>query len=132
ALGLDELASDPAYATAPARVQNAAELRAIIEDVLGTDTRDNWIARLRENEVLGNRVNDLGDWMAEPHVTQTGGVSMADQPGLGMIPRPAAQGLPGHVPAAAPVAGQDTDAVLRDLGIDPKRIEALRKAGAFG
>ena len=132
ALGAPELADDPRYATTGKRVENQAELRARIEAILATATVDTWLERLAEHEVLGNRVNDLGDWMAEPHVRETAGVALTDQPGIGPIPRPAAQGLPGHQPAPAPGLGEHGEEVLGEFGFDQGTIKALRAAGALG
>ena len=132
ALGADHLAEDPKYATAPARVDNAAELKGIIEGILATATVDEWVGRLAAHDVLGNRVNDLGDWMTEPHVKATGGVALHDQPGLGQIPRPAAQGAPGNVPPASPGIGEHTGQILREFGLDDAAIADLRDAGALG
>ena len=53
--------------------------------------------------------------------------------GADMLPFPVhfAEGaLP--APGKAPTVGEHSDAVLRDLGYDEAKVEALRAAGAFG
>ena len=130
AIGADHLLDNPNYKLAADRVDNSDHLRADLEDVLITDTRETWVAKLQEAGALADQVNDLGDWMVNAHVTEIAAVALAEQPGLGMIPRPApAAGTIANA-APAPTAGQDTDEILRDFGLDTARIASLRSAGA--
>ncbi len=129
AIGAEHLIADPRYARAPDRVDNHVALRGEIEAVLAGDTRANWVERLQAAGALADQVNDLGDWMANAHVAAIDACRMVEQPGLGMIPRPApaAGGLGEASPA--PTVGQDTDAVLESFGLDATRIAKLRAAG---
>ncbi len=130
AIGADHILDNPNYKKAADRVDNSDKLRADLEDVLIKDTREAWVAKLQEAGALADQVNDLGDWMANAHVTEIAAVALTEQPGLGMIPRPApAAGTIANA-APAPIAGQNTDEVLRDFGLDTTRIASLRSAGA--
>jgi crotonobetainyl-CoA:carnitine CoA-transferase CaiB-like acyl-CoA transferase len=131
AIGAEHLIDDSKYAKALDRVDNNAQLRIEIEAVLAGDTRANWVRRLQDAGALSDQVNDLGDWMANPHVKSTQGYVMAEQPGLGPIPRPAPAAGTSANTRPAPTAGQDTDAVLGSFGIDAARIQRLRQAEAI-
>ena len=131
AIGADQLLENPNYKKALDRVDHSDELRADLEAVLATDTREAWVKRLQDAGALADQVNDLGDWMANAHVNEIGAVTFSEQPGLGAIPRPApAAGTIANT-EPAPTPGQHTDEVLRDLGLDTARIETLRSAGAI-
>lgn len=129
AIGADHLLDNPYYKKAADRVDHSDQLRTDLEAVLVKDTREAWVARLQEAGALADQVNDLGDWMANAHVTEIAAVTLTEQPGLGMIPRPApAAGTIANT-APAPTAGQDTDEILRDLGLDTAQIAELHRAG---
>jgi crotonobetainyl-CoA:carnitine CoA-transferase CaiB-like acyl-CoA transferase len=131
AIGAEHLIDDPRYRHAADRIENHVALRGDIEAVLATDTRQAWVKKLQAADALADQVNDLGDWMENPHVRATQGFTMAEQPGLGMIPRPAPAA--GSIANAnpAPTMGQHTDAILAGFGLDARRIAALRETGAI-
>jgi len=131
AIGAEHLIEDPRYLRPADRIENNLALRRDIEAVLATDTREAWVKKLQAADALADQVNDLGDWMKNPHVQATQGFTMTEQPGLGMIPRPApaAGSIANTTPA--PTMGQDTDGILAGFGLDAKRIAALRETGAI-
>jgi crotonobetainyl-CoA:carnitine CoA-transferase CaiB-like acyl-CoA transferase len=59
ALGVPELATDPRFATNPARVANRGELRELLERALAAHPAAEWAARLREAGVPAGPVNDI-------------------------------------------------------------------------
>lgn len=64
ALGLNELASDPRFATNPDRVANRDALDALCQPVLDTRTAAEWEERLRAARVPVGRVNTIGEGLA--------------------------------------------------------------------
>jgi crotonobetainyl-CoA:carnitine CoA-transferase CaiB-like acyl-CoA transferase len=110
------------------------ELRARLEAVFATRTRDEWLADLVPADCCVGPVNDLAEAFADPQVRARSmvvpqrladGTSFAQ---LGVVPRLSA--TPGRVgPPAAPL-GADTDAVLAELGCSAGEVAALRAAGA--
>ncbi|MFD2468829.1 CaiB/BaiF CoA transferase family protein [Amycolatopsis silviterrae] len=60
-LGVPELADDERFATNAERVRNRPELRAALEQRLGTDTVVVWAAKLTEAGVPAGPVGDLAD-----------------------------------------------------------------------
>lgn len=131
AIGADHLLENPNYKQALDRVAHDAALRADLEAVLATDTREAWVERLQAAGALADQVNDLGDWMANAHVNAIDAVTWHDQPGLGSIPRPAPANGTAATTSPSPAVGEHTDAVLTALGIDADRIATLRNAGAI-
>ena len=130
AIGADQLIDDPRYLKAGDRVDNHLVLRQEIEAILAGDTRENWVRKLQAADVLADRVNDLGDWMRDGHVQETGAVRFAEQPGLGEVPRPAPAGGTIAKPTPAPRTGEHTDEVLSEFGLSAARIAELREIGA--
>jgi crotonobetainyl-CoA:carnitine CoA-transferase CaiB-like acyl-CoA transferase len=65
-LGHAEWASDPRFATGPARVRNKAALLPLIADALRLQPRDHWLAALEAAGVPSGPVNDIAELAASP------------------------------------------------------------------
>jgi alpha-methylacyl-CoA racemase len=93
-------------------------------------TRDEWCALMDGTDVCFAPVLSLGEAPAHPHnvhrgtfLELSGVVQPAPAPRFSATP-PAVQGPPAH-------AGQHTDEVLGDWGIDADTVERLRSSGAI-
>ena len=64
ALGRDELAADPRFATNAGRVTNRDELAALLEEALAARGAADWVAALAEAGVPCGLVNDVGEAFA--------------------------------------------------------------------
>ena len=136
AIGRDDLGRDPALSDNAGRVARVDEIDAAIGA---------WAASLPTTEVLqtleragvpAGRIYTIADIAADPHYAARG---MLEQVRL---PDGTALAVPGFVPKLsrtpgshrrnAPALGQDTDAVLREVGVTPQQIEALRARGVIG
>lgn len=136
-LDLDALANDPRFATNAVRVRNRAELEPLLEARTRTFTRDGLLAALEAASVPAGPINTIEDVFADTHVVARGlattvpavpsGDPIATVRGPIMM-----DGAPVLSPTAAPVLGQDTDAVLRGLGLDDDTITQLRTRGVIG
>lgn len=131
AIGANHLLENPNYKKALDRVDHSEALRADMEAVLVTDTREAWVKRLQAAGALADQVNDLGDWMANAHVNEIGAVAFAEQPGLGAIPRPAPAAGTSATTAPSPTPGQHTDEIMSGFGLTQDRIAALRETGTI-
>jgi len=133
AIGRPDLAQDPALAENAGRVARVAE----IDEAIGQ-----WSARLPVGEVLAaldaasvpaGRIYTVADIAADPHYRARGmlqEVRMDDGSTLtvpGIVPKLSA--TPGGHRRNAPKLGQDTDAVLREIGLTPQQIDALKRRG---
>ena len=99
-----------------------------MRDAAGNAT-ERWLERLREADILADRVNGFDDWLADPHVIATGGAVRVSQPEMGQFQTPRTFGVPLAVDAAmtpAPRIGEHGAAILSELGIDPKTIAQLQ------
>ncbi|WP_348755419.1 CaiB/BaiF CoA-transferase family protein [uncultured Aquincola sp.] len=135
-IGRQDLADDPALADNTGRVQRVTE----IDEAIGA-----WTARLTVDEVLeqlngaavpAGRIYTVADIAADPHYRARGmldEVEMADGSRMavpGVVPKLSA--TPGRHVRQAPTLGQDSDAVLREIGLTDDQIHALRERGIVG
>jgi crotonobetainyl-CoA:carnitine CoA-transferase CaiB-like acyl-CoA transferase len=93
-------------------------------------TRDEWAAFAGEHDCCLEPILDLDEVLGSELVRARGMVVELDQPGIGRVRQVGAPIKLSRTPAdtggAAPALGADTDAVLREAGIDPG---PLRDAG---
>jgi formyl-CoA transferase len=133
AIGRDDLAADPALANNAGRVAQVDELDAAIGAWTATRLVADVLAVLGEARVPTGKVYDAKDIAEDPHyrardmiLTQTtrDGYDL-EVPGI--VPK--LLGTPGTVRSAAPRLGEDTDGVLRELGLSEQDVAALRSKG---
>jgi len=134
AIGREDLATDPRFASRDAKKANAPALRQVLAETFLTDTADAWEEKLSAADVPAGRVRDIGEAMNSPQVKQRGlmheygigGTNRKTQaPTLGFKAN-------GSMPAAkspAPRLGADADSVLKDFGMRDAAIAALRTSG---
>ncbi|WP_114390131.1 CaiB/BaiF CoA transferase family protein [Notoacmeibacter marinus] len=72
ALQLDDIASDPAYATNPARVENREALIPLIAARTEQCSRDDLIDRLKKAGVPAGPINSVADALADPQIEARG------------------------------------------------------------
>ena len=134
ALGAPHLAQDRRFATIEQRRDHRAEVNALIEAF----TRDRSVAELVDiftrHQVPHAPILSVLDALAQPQSAARNMVVETEHSRLGPIPivnRPYRYaGAEQPVPAAPPMLGENTDAILADvLGLPAEQIAALRKAG---
>jgi len=132
-LGHSEWRADPRFATNSARMANLAALTTLMDAVLATRTRDDWIARFDAAGVPVGPVNSIGEALAHPQTLARGMVVDLVHPQAGPTK---ALGCPIHfseTPTAitrpAPVLGEHTREVLREHGYADGDIDAFVAAG---
>jgi formyl-CoA transferase len=132
-IGRADLAADPALADNAGRVARVAEIDAAIGQWAATMTVDEVLAALDQAAVPAGRIYTVADIAADPHYQARGmlaEVRMDDGSTLavpGIVPKLSA--TPGAHRRNAPALGQDTDAVLRDIGLSAEQIQALKTRG---
>lgn len=129
-----DLAADPRFADNSARIAHADELRQILLEILATADRATWVARMLEAGVPGGPVNEIDEALAAPIVAERALVGQVPHSQAGEVPNLRSPlrmtGTPVREPVGAPMLGEHTDAVLREVaGYDDARIAALREAG---
>jgi crotonobetainyl-CoA:carnitine CoA-transferase CaiB-like acyl-CoA transferase len=136
ALGSSELLDHPEHATPQIRSQNRKALNERISEVTKTNTSDHWIAALNKAGVPCGPINTIDRTFAEPQVQHLGIARGIKHPKLGDIK---VVGNPINLTASpqpkklkpTPDLGQHTNAVLKGLGMSPKKIKELRASGAI-
>jgi len=132
-LGRDDLGADPALADNAGRVQRVAEIDAVIAAWTGQMTVAQVLDALDKAAVPAGRIYTVADIAADPHYQARGmiqQVQMEDGTSLavpGIIPK--LSRTPGSHRRNAPAIGQDTDAVLSEIGLTAAQIQALKDKG---
>ncbi len=132
-IGREDLGNDPALADNTGRVARVAEIDAAIGTWTATRTVDEVLRALDGASVPAGRIYTVADIAADPHYRARGmldSVRMDDGTDLaipGIVPK--LSRTPGAHRRNAPSIGQDTDAVLRGMGLSPEQITTLREQG---
>jgi formyl-CoA transferase len=132
-IGRDDLGADPALADNAGRVARVTEIDAAIGAWTAKHTVNEVLAALDKAAVPAGRIYTVADIAADPHYVARGmlqGLQMEDGSRLavpGVVPK--LSETPGEHRRNAPRLGQDTDDVLRELGISPAQISELKRRG---
>ena len=133
ALGKPEWATDPDYATFAARLKNRERITAELDAVLMTATTEEWMSRLRGKVPIAP-VYDVRQALDNPFVAEQQLVLDFEHAEHGNIRGVASpvrvDGGDTQPRRAAPRLGEDTDALLEELGYAPHAIGALREQAA--
>ncbi|MCR5884484.1 CoA transferase [Rhizobacter sp. J219] len=131
----------PDWADDPSLVGNAARVKRVgeIDAAIGTWTQTRSVAEvldaLNAAQVPGGRLYTARDIAEDPHYRARGmlqQVTSADGLTLevpGIVPKLSA--TPGRITRRAPTLGEDTSAVLREIGITPEQEARLRERGVL-
>jgi crotonobetainyl-CoA:carnitine CoA-transferase CaiB-like acyl-CoA transferase len=129
-LGLDHLVGDPRFDTVAHRLANRAVLEPLIEAVTVTEPRAHWLAKCEEVGVPAGPIYSVPEALDDAHARARGMVQELAHPQAGRV-----KGLgnpvklsrtPPVMAKAAPTLGEDTDAILRELGLTDGEIATLR------
>lgn len=136
-LGRDDLLSAADYATREDRKANRLRLKAELETVLTTRSARDWARELNAIGVPAGAVMSVPDILVHPQVANRDFLGhFADVPGVGKdidLVRTGylMDGTRPSVDAPPPELGQDSDAILSELGYDEGQIAALREKGVI-
>ena len=136
AIGRQDLAADPGLGNNAGRVARVQELDAAIGEWTARLTVGEALAALDAAQVPAGRIYTVADIAADPHYRARGmlqEVRMDDGTALavpGIVPK--LSRTPGGHRRNAPALGQDTDEVLREVGLTAEQIAALRAKGIVG
>jgi formyl-CoA transferase len=132
-IGRPDLAQDPALGDNAGRVGRVTEIDGAIGEWARQHAVDEVLAALEAAAVPAGRIYTVADIAADPHYQARGmlqEVRMDDRSTLavpGVVPKLSA--TPGAHRRNAPRLGQDTDEVLREVGLTPEQIDALKRRG---
>ena len=132
--GQPELATDPRYARNQDRVRNRAELVPVLENIMKTRGKAEWLAALEAAKVPCGAINNIAEVFDDPQVRERGMVTTWPhpiQPALNLVSSPIKlSATPVRTDLPPPLLGQHTEEVLRTvLGYADTQIGALKKSG---
>lgn len=122
---------DPRFVKGTERIKHADDLENIIEEVLVQKETSYWVAKMEEAGVPGGPINSYDQALKDPHFSARDMVQEIEHPKAGKIktlgiPAKMSQ-TPGQIRLPAPMLGQHTEDVLKDLlALTDKEIEDLR------
>ncbi len=132
-IGRDDLANDPALENNDGRVARVAELDQAIGDWAKSMTTDEALKRLDIVAVPAGKIYTVADIANDPHFRARGNIetiqmhdgSHLDVPGV--IPK--LSRTPGSIRTLAPNIGENTDDILRGIGLTSAQIDSLKERG---
>ncbi|MCX7383008.1 MAG: CoA transferase [Alphaproteobacteria bacterium] len=135
-LGREEVFADPRFADWFARMQNAAALKAVIEEALQTDSAAAWEARLKAADIPCARVWGIDEILTHPQLAHRDIVqTVQSEYGSLRLTGPAfklREGGSGGLDRPPPRVGEHTGEVLRQAGFSAEEIATLQASGALG
>ncbi|MBA2777625.1 CaiB/BaiF CoA transferase family protein [Billgrantia kenyensis] len=131
-MGHPEWARDPDYATNAARVGNRDVLVPLIQAIFRTRGRDQWLADLEARGIPAGPINTVAEVFDDPQVKHRGMQCTLKRDGL-EVPQVSSplrfDGETALSDLAPPRLGQDSDAILAEMGLSGEEIERLRREG---
>jgi crotonobetainyl-CoA:carnitine CoA-transferase CaiB-like acyl-CoA transferase len=131
-----EWTEDPRYATNVARVENRAEVVAMLNEVFGEKDAAEWMALCTEIGIPSAPINTFDKVFADPQVIARGLQQEAVHPTVGVVPMVASPlnvtTAPPTIRYAPPLLGEHSDEILSEaLGATEAEIDKWRKNGVI-
>ena len=136
ALEREDLVTDPRFVTVADRITNREELRSEVAATLCTRPAAEWPARFDAEEVPSTLIQDYPmiaedeQAAANEYIVQFEDKRFGTLTTVGSPVR--ANGVQGQVKCLGPELGQDTDALLQEIGCAPEEVARLRRDGVVG
>ncbi|MBU3634471.1 CoA transferase [Polynucleobacter sp. es-GGE-1] len=132
-IGRDDLGNDPQLENNEGRVKRVVELDQAIGEWAKTLTTDKALEALDAVAVPAGRIYTVADIAQDPHYKARGNIetiqmhdgTKVDVPGV--IPK--LSRTPGSIRTLAPDIGQNTDEILRGIGLSDTQIASLKERG---
>lgn len=122
--------AEPAYADAPARSRNRAQLNAAINAITRTQSSQDWIEQLSQAGVPCGEIYNIDQVFADPQVQHLQVAQPVTSPSLGeinLLAQPVVlDRTPSSLRVAPPERGEQTGEILTELGFSAADIADLR------
>ncbi len=126
-----DLIDDPRLADDISRGNNFAVINEVMGAWCASRTNDECIAALEEARVPCGPVYEVDQTLNDPQVKARELLQPVNYPGIGDVPLPATpvrlSRTPGSIRHRAPLIGEHTDEIMRELGYSDADIAALRE-----
>jgi CoA:oxalate CoA-transferase len=130
----EDLTGDPRFRTNPLRTKHVKELIPIISEEISKKTTKEWSELFDKADLPYSPVNSIKDICADPHIRYRNMLVEIDQPEVGRMTIAGSpihlSVTPGEVYAPAPLLGQHTEEILRNvLSYSEGEIDVLKREG---
>jgi len=133
AIDHEEWVDDSRYATPRGRFDHMPELVDQLDDIFALRDRDEWGQIFDDHDLIWGPIQNLVELVEDRQAREAGLWTQIDHPEVGLLDTVAVPmrfaGSDVGPRGPAPSLGQDTDAVLAELGYDTDRVAALRADG---
>ncbi|MEQ8226819.1 MAG: CaiB/BaiF CoA-transferase family protein [Rhodospirillales bacterium] len=135
-VGRPDLKTDPRFSERQARLDNRPALSALLEEAMASNTASHWRAALNAAGVPAGEVLSVPQILAHPQIADRGMIAtFKDVPGVGRDVQVARAGIkidraPVTTDTPPPLLGQDTDALLAEMGYSADEIAQLKQSKA--
>jgi crotonobetainyl-CoA:carnitine CoA-transferase CaiB-like acyl-CoA transferase len=131
-----DMAANPDFKDNASRVRNRARLDAILVEIFAQGPRAQWLERCAKAGIPAGPMRDVAEALNSPEVEGRDLITEATHTSIGRIPQVRSPmrfaRTPVVDPVGAPLLGEHTETVLRDLlGYDDAAITRLREAGTI-
>jgi crotonobetainyl-CoA:carnitine CoA-transferase CaiB-like acyl-CoA transferase len=135
AMGHPEWATDPRFLTVADRVAHKPALTRLMEDVLKTDTKENWTQKFRH--LPAGPIRTMKEALDEPEVKRRGMLKTYKHARVGDVPLIGSNYRFSDTPVddsrPPPSLGEHTDAVLAEIGgFSRDEVQAMREKKIIG
>ncbi len=132
-LGQEVWIDDPRFATPEAFDANLTDVQEILETHFASEPVDHWRRVLSELDAVWEIVQDTLEVSRDPQALANGYIAeleAADQSTFRLVSNPVQFGEKPNQPSRAPEAGQHTEEILQEIGLDWHEISRLKSLGA--
>jgi crotonobetainyl-CoA:carnitine CoA-transferase CaiB-like acyl-CoA transferase len=133
-LGRGQWIDDPRFEDATAFQAHAADVASLLDELFGSEPVDHWRRVLSELDAVWEIAQDTLEVARDPQATSNGYVAEVearDQSTFQLISSPVQFGERPNQPRRAPEAGQHTEEILQEVGLDWDEITRLKSQGAI-
>lgn len=134
AVGRPHLITDPRFVDIALRIKNFKGQYEVLKDAFEGKTTEEWLDILRAHDTVCGPVNSPDNVHLDPQVVHSQLVVESNHPHAGPYrqARHAAQfaDTPAAIRLHAPMLGEQTDDILREIGYSDAELDALKREGA--
>ena len=133
AVGRPELITDERFDSAEMLMQNAAEATGIVQEILGSRTKDDWVEAFEGMEgqwAVAQNTWEVGNDVSLTAIGQIADVVDAEGNPQRLVGSPVQFDRTPAVLTRGPLFAEHTDEILRELGLSEEQLIDLKIAGA--